>query len=84
MKCSLLFLCYVFVALVSIYSAFTVESSILQAFLVLSAFVSFGLGIYCVIDGKAIEEKIKKLKDSQLSARFEGIWMMSGSLLMII
>ena len=72
MKYSLLFLCYVFVALVSIYSAFTVENSILQALLVLSAFVSFGLGIYCVIDGKATEEKIKKLKENQLSARFEG------------
>ena len=72
MKYSLYILGFVFVAVVSVCSAMTINSPLLQMLLFLSAIISLALGITAMIDSKNANEKISELEKKSQNAVYAG------------
>ena len=72
MKYSLYILGFVFVALVSVWSALTINSPLLQILLLLSAVISLALGITAMIDSKNSNDRINELEEKSQNAVYIG------------
>ena len=72
MKYSLYILGFVFVAVVSICSAMTINSPLLQLLLFFSGGISLALGVSTMIDSKQANDKINELEKKSQNAVYLG------------